>query len=121
MHAIPSFCDPAELERAITQLQHLSVSRDLSPSDGRTLSDLLRSLHCQLIEPIPAHLLPELGSILTIVPHAQLFGIPFAALKDQDNRHLIEKYALAHTPAVAVLRFTRAQKLQIDRSHALLC
>ncbi len=50
------------------------------------------------------------GSRLTIVPHGPLFQVSFAALLDDSDRYLVEKYTLHYAPAGAVLDFTERKK-----------
>jgi CHAT domain-containing protein/tetratricopeptide (TPR) repeat protein len=67
-----------------------------NPTDLRQGYDLL-------IKPI-ADLLPkETGSKLIIIPHRELAVVPFAALRDEDGKFLIDRYTLAFAPSVSVL------------------
>ena len=40
---------------------------------------------------------------LVIVPFDDLFSLPFAALSDQDEKHLIKKYNLSFVPSIGTL------------------
>lgn len=67
-----------------------------NPTDLRQGYDLL-------IKPI-ADLLPtEPGSKLIIIPHRELAIVPFAALRDEEGKFLIDRYTLAFAPSVSVL------------------
>ncbi len=67
-----------------------------NPTDLRQGYDLL-------IKPI-ADLLPkETGSKIIIIPHRELAVVPFAALRDQEGKFLIDRYTLAFAPSVSVL------------------
>lgn len=65
-----------------------------------------RELYRLLIAPIAASL-PSVGATLTVVPHGPLFRLSFAALLDDADRYLVERYAIAYAPSVSVLSFTR--------------
>jgi CHAT domain-containing protein/tetratricopeptide (TPR) repeat protein len=62
-----------------------------------------RALYRLLIGPVRAHLPATAGSRLTIVPHGPLFGVPFAALRDETDRYLLESFDIHYIPAVGVL------------------
>ena len=47
------------------------------------------------------------GARVAIVPHGPLLRLPFAALRDEHGRYLVERYTLSSVPSVALLRFTR--------------
>jgi CHAT domain-containing protein/tetratricopeptide (TPR) repeat protein len=64
----------------------------------------LRELYDALIKPVEASLPNRNGSLLTIVPHGPLFGVPFAALTDTRQRYLIETYRLHHVASAALLQ-----------------
>jgi CHAT domain-containing protein len=59
-----------------------------------------RELYRQLIAPVKGKL-PKPGSRLTIVPHGDLFRLPFSALKDPRGRYLVEDYVIDYAPALA--------------------
>ncbi|MBD2197402.1 MULTISPECIES: CHAT domain-containing protein [Calothrix] len=67
-------------------------------------SDLTwKQLHQLLIQPI-ADLLPENpDSRVIFIPQDKLFLVPFAALQDENNKYLIEKYTISTVPAIQVL------------------
>jgi CHAT domain-containing protein len=62
----------------------------------------LRRLHAALIAPVEATRLLEGKTRLTLVPHAELQYLPFAALLDGAGHFLIERYELAMTPSASV-------------------
>jgi len=59
-----------------------------------------RALYQLLLGPVRQHLPTTAGSRLTIVPHGPLFGLPFAALRDQKDRYLIETHDIHYVPAI---------------------
>jgi CHAT domain-containing protein len=64
----------------------------------------LRQLHHDLIAPLEASGLLAHKTRLTVVPHAELHYVPFAALLTEGphGRYLIERYQIAVTPSVSV-------------------
>jgi CHAT domain-containing protein/tetratricopeptide (TPR) repeat protein len=62
-----------------------------------------RALYQLLLGPVGQHLPTTAGSRLTIVPHGPLFGLPFAALRDQADRYLVETYDIHYVPAIGAL------------------
>jgi CHAT domain-containing protein len=63
-----------------------------------------------LIEPLVERLRPK--TRLLIVPHRGLFHIPFAGLYDAENeRYLIERWAVHITPSITILQQCRQQAL----------
>src|SRR6266545_4388257 len=62
----------------------------------------LRRLHAALIAPVEATGLLAGKTRLTLVPHAELQYLPFAALLDGAGHFLIERYELAMTPSASV-------------------
>ncbi|MCC6367261.1 MAG: CHAT domain-containing protein [Bryobacterales bacterium] len=65
-----------------------------------------RQLYDAVIRPIRSSLPLKAGSRLTIIPSGPLFRVSFAALLDERNRYLIEKYALHYAPAIDVFEYT---------------
>lgn len=80
----------------------------------RTQKDRWRELYRLLIEPIEAYLPSQPGARITIIPHGPLFSLPFAALRDAQNRYLLERYTLQYAPAISVLQFTAASAAHVD-------
>jgi CHAT domain-containing protein len=69
-----------------------------------------RELYRLLIAPI-ADLLPrDDGALLTIVPHGPLFLVSFAALVDERDRYLLERFTIHYAPSTAVLQYTARRK-----------
>ena len=70
--------------------------------------DILRPLYQLLIEPIAEVLHGEGGANhntpIVIIPHGELFLVPFAALPTPDGKMLIDKHPLLFSPAISVLK-----------------
>ncbi|MEC4812625.1 MAG: tetratricopeptide repeat protein [Scytonema sp. PMC 1069.18] len=67
----------------------------------------LQQLHELLITPIANHLPKNPGDRVIFIPHESLFLVPFPALKDANNKYLIEKHTILTAPAIQVLDYTR--------------
>ena len=79
---------------------------------GKQRQDMMRELYDLLLKPVEPYLPKNDQDVVTIIPHATMFMIPFAALMSEDNKFLIEKHTLAYVPAIGVLRAT--QKLDAE-------
>jgi CHAT domain-containing protein len=64
------------------------------PADGKNLQELARTLDKQVMAPIR----PLLGDArhLLLSPDGQLNLIPFEALKDEQNKYLVQRYAFSY-------------------------
>jgi CHAT domain-containing protein/tetratricopeptide (TPR) repeat protein len=80
----------------------------------RTQKDRWRELYRLLIEPVEAYLPSQPGARITIIPHGPLFSLPFAGLRDAQNRYLLERYTLQYAPAISVFQFTAASAAHGD-------
>ena len=89
------------------------LARDIARGSGESdLRRRLTRLHDLLIRPVARHIPPE--SLLVIIPHGALGGVPFPALLDRaSGRYLVEDHPLVAAPSaslhVAALR--RAHEL----------
>jgi CHAT domain-containing protein len=107
--AVSSPVDRKALGASIEELRRLLAGRGEADA-GRT-HELLRELYRLLIAPIPAERLPASPeAVLTIIPHQELFGVPFAALEDEAGRPLIERFALAHGTSITTLGLMRQNR-----------
>ena len=70
----------------------------------------LKKLHKILIKPIAKHLPKNPNEKVIFIPHKEIFLIPFPALKDIDNKYLIQKHTILTAPSIQSLDFTRKQK-----------
>ena len=64
----------------------------------------LASLYQILIKPIEEYLPKEENSSIIFVPEGELYKVSFASLKDTNGSYLIDKYAIAVTPSLRVLK-----------------
>ena len=62
----------------------------------------LRRLHRHLILPLEESGLLAGTSKLVVVPHLELHYLPFAALVDDDDHFLVERYSIAFAPSASV-------------------
>ncbi len=75
-----------------------------------------RDLHQILVVPIQPFLPVGKGKHIVVIPHGPLFGLSFAALRNAQNRYLVEDYTLSYTPSVALLDYSTAGNR--SESHA---
>lgn len=78
-----------------TLLQMLEVERQVRGA-AHSLAELYRGL----IEPVE-HLLAGADRLL-VIPHGVVHSVPFAALRDSQGRHLVERLPVMNAPSVAV-------------------
>ncbi|MCV3214532.1 CHAT domain-containing tetratricopeptide repeat protein [Plectonema radiosum NIES-515] len=70
----------------------------------------LKQLHKLLIEPIAKLLPTDPNQRVIFIPQNELFLVPFPALKDQNDKYLIEKHTILTAPAIQVLQLTREKR-----------
>jgi CHAT domain-containing protein len=95
----------------------LAALRDPGPARAA-----LAQLHQLLIAPIAEQLPRAAGALVYVVPHDALLLVPFAALVDDEGRHVLERYTIVTTPSIGVLRYTDAKKARVvhpDRPRLL--
>ncbi len=101
-----------QLNADINRLMELMAEGLASENKRLEVAGLLRRLNDKLIEPLEKHQLlpvdPEVETLVTVIPHGNLFSVPFAALLDGTDRYLVEKYALNYATALSVLKYTQA-------------
>ncbi|ELS34166.1 MULTISPECIES: CHAT domain-containing protein [Pseudanabaena] len=83
----------------------------LSPEQLDNIPDELKSLYDLLIKPIEEFLPSDPNAQVVFVPHNALFLIPFAALRDQSGRYLIEKHTISYAPSIQILEYTERLRL----------
>ncbi|AFY82524.1 tetratricopeptide repeat protein [Oscillatoria acuminata] len=66
----------------------------------------LRQLHQLLIEPIAPYLPEDPQARVILLPHGELFLLPFPALQDSTDTYLIQKHTLLTAPAIQALDFS---------------
>lgn len=100
-----------ELAADINRLTDLMAASLETEAKRSEVAELLCKLHSILIEPLEQEeLLPnsaDTQATITIIPHGNLFSVPFAALLDKEGRYLVEKYALNYATSLSVLNYLR--------------
>ncbi|MBN1352208.1 CHAT domain-containing protein [candidate division KSB1 bacterium] len=84
------------LEAIVKKFRDNIAKRYYCDDEGKKLFSIL-------IKPVQMHL--EATQHLIIVPHGVLHYVPFAALKDNDNRYLLEFHSLSLAPSSTVLGY----------------
>ena len=91
----------------------------VSQVDGVRQTQQLQQLYKLLIQPI-AELLPtEPSAHVIFIPQDALFLVPFAALKDQLGKYLIEKHTILTAPSIQVLQLTHQERQRVRAIHKL--
>ncbi len=75
---------------------------------GRGWESTSRQLYARLMAPVIA-VLPAGVQHLNIVPEAELHYLPFAALRDSNDRFLVERFSLSTVPSASIFCLTRAR------------
>jgi CHAT domain-containing protein len=73
-------------------------------------TERLQQLDQILIQPIAQFLPTDPNSRVIFIFQSSLFLVPFAALKDEQGKYLIEKHTILTAPAIQVLELTRKAK-----------
>lgn len=104
-----------ETEKPLTELVQVAresigvrfagvVARPDAPAPDPTIeAEQFKTLHQLLIEPIASVLPQDPDAPVILVPHRELFLVPFAALQDDAGTHLIERHTLLNVPALQML------------------
>jgi CHAT domain-containing protein len=93
-----------------------SRSHDRGRSGANATLSHLGSMYTELVEPI-AHLLS--GERLLIVPHGQLFYLPFHAFRVGDS-FFSERYSITYTPSSTAFHLARLKPRSATTRHATL-
>lgn len=89
-------------------------------ADPSKMQRQLKRLHQLLIDPI-ADLLPtDPNQSVIFIPQDVLFLVPFPALRDANDKYLIEKHTILTAPSIQVLDLTRQQKGKVAGSNGAL-
>ena len=121
---------PVNMDKLESDVGRLMALMDQGLSEKahqQEASQLLRSLHIILIEPLERkRLLPassKKNSVVTIIPHGILFSVPFAALLYDTNNYsyMVKKYVLKYATALSVLKYTKPPLIsgQVKRRNLL--
>lgn len=87
-------------------------------SDDAAQADL-KQLYDLLIDPIASYLPESPADKVVIVPHRELFLVPFPALQNTQGQYLIENHTLGTTPSLQTLHFLQ-QRLVEESGEALV-
>jgi CHAT domain-containing protein len=52
-----------------------------------------------------------------IIPHAELFLVPFVALQDANGNPLLEKHTILTAPSIQVLELTQQQRVKVQQAN----
>jgi CHAT domain-containing protein len=100
------------LSRRTTEFRRLLAARDPAYKPAA------RALFNTLLAPARAQLQGK--TRLLIVPDAALWELPFQALLDENNRHLLESCAIAYAPSLTVLREMSVRRQRMAATSGLL-
>ncbi|AFY42680.1 Tetratricopeptide TPR_1 repeat-containing protein [Nostoc sp. PCC 7107] len=79
-------------------------------------SKYLKQLHKVLIQPIAAELPKNPNEHIVFIPDDALFFVPFAALKDENGKYLIERHTILTSPSIQVLSLTHQQNEKLKQT-----
>ena len=99
-----------DLQRSLTRSSGTRIANPRPPIPKEELDDVpdeLKELYRLLIQPIEEFLPKEPKSKVVFVPHEALFLVPFAALREQSGKYLIEKHTISYSPSIQILASTR--------------
>jgi CHAT domain-containing protein/tetratricopeptide (TPR) repeat protein len=104
-HVLPMMTD--SLTETIHRFAGAVAEKDLRFANGS------HSLYEAVIEPIAG----ELAGVkrLLIVPDGSLWSLPFEALRDERDKYLVERYAIAYAPSMAA--YVEMARVRGTRSH----
>ncbi|MEV6866406.1 CHAT domain-containing protein [Streptosporangium subroseum] len=95
--------DRAGLTGTVDEFGRLARIHRHDAGSRAAMADVLRRLGAALWDAIPAGLLPtDPDEPVTVVPHAELFRVPFAALRDEHGAYLVDRHAIRVLPALAL-------------------
>ncbi|MCC5603806.1 CHAT domain-containing protein [Nostoc favosum] len=86
------------------------------PKVGTNQQQNLQQLYQILIQPIAKHLPKNPDERVIFIPHESLFLVPFPALKEADNKYLIEKHTILTAPAIQLLDYTQKNPERLNLS-----
>ncbi|GBE95656.1 Fis family transcriptional regulator [Nostoc cycadae WK-1] len=101
--------------KPLWQKQNTSLSNLVKSILGTNIAQWkkpLQQLHEILIQPIAQELPKDPNAHVIFIPQQSLFFVPFPALKDADNKYLIEKHTILTAPSIQVLDLTHKQHIQ---------
>ena len=115
-----------DLETLVLQAR-ASVGVQEKDSDGQPISrdpkytidregryPLLQAFYNLLIAPIRDLLPAAEAAEIILIPHYQLFLVPFAALQNPEGRYLLEDFTLRIAPSIQILQLTRERQERLQ-------
>ena len=95
--------DRAELRETVAEFNRLARTDRHDSASRATLAAVLRRLGALVWDVIPAELLPgDPDAPVTVVPHLELFQVPFPALRDAAGTYLVQRHAVRLLPALSL-------------------
>lgn len=117
-----------ELKDAIINFRNALTLHDNFLKQYKTWPERLKvtdrlavELYTMLFEPIRKFLTE--GDLLYIIPDDELFYIPFAPLKSQQGKHIIEDFELAYIPSASILKLCLEKdngRISLEKDKILL-
>jgi CHAT domain-containing protein/uncharacterized protein HemY len=80
----------------------------------------LERLYQLLIGPVAAALPADPAARIIFIPQRELFFVPFAALRDETGKYLVEKHSVLVAPSIQVLDLARQQQQKAPAEAAAL-
>ncbi|NET84350.1 MAG: CHAT domain-containing protein [Moorea sp. SIO1F2] len=106
LHHYQTTLSPQEFEQTLKDIKSLQLSNNSIENSFYRLSE---KVYEWLIKPVETELAKSSVKTLVFVSNSSLRNISMAALYDSDHVYLVEKYAIAVTPALQMLE-TQPQK-----------
>ncbi|MEM9449295.1 MAG: CHAT domain-containing protein [Cyanobacteria bacterium P01_E01_bin.6] len=110
--------DLAQMDASLDEL--IQFSRTVLGGRGRaritSQSDPLTQLYQLLIQPIKSYLPDDPDANVILIPQAELFMVPFPALRNAQGEYMVEHHTLRTVPSIQTLDLTR----RLQRSQPTL-
>jgi CHAT domain-containing protein len=100
----------------------IAITGDKPPETDvpKELNLALNKLHQSLIAPIASALPTDPNQRVIFLPQGELFLVPFAALRDDQGKYLIEKHTISTAPSIHTLALTREKAKHTARNGNIL-
>lgn len=91
---------------------------DVSPdANAEKLAKLSKKLYRCLVKPV-LPFLPPAGSEIVLIPDSFLWGMPFAALQNEEGIYFCDRFLLSYAPAEGLYRLLAGRQRQFDPQTA---